>query len=429
MSLDIADWKCPVCLEEPMCKPTIPPCGHSLCFWCVHRAMDSFGASACPTCRQSFEHLPDVCVLLHQYLARAFPKQYACRLRETFEEEETKECFSPSPALGMNLQIRTWLTENYAVEKINMNEIDVDTRAVDVMPSFSLFHALERMPPVTASNDPSLKQLFLCGFRDKGTKQEEEEEQQQQQEQEQSHQLCLPVVLTCGHAICAGCAATRLDFGLTSNGVDNRTRRRCPTCDARVVGNAPPTVCLPLHALTSTFLDEGDDTEPRFEDEPVTSSASATDDGAQTQPPQPNGSLAETFLQVTGNADPDTFSHYGCGCDGCGVYPIRGRRFRCLDCPEAMGFDLCSTCNDTATDEVDEANEPKTILGRFNQNHQPTHSMQEVTPTPTMMHVLTQMHPELTPSMIVDFANQHGVGAENRDPPVHENEGTGDDPG
>ena len=86
-----------------MCKPAVPRCGHAACFWCVHRAMDHFGASACPTCRRPFEHLPDVCVPLHRFLARAFPVEYARRLRETHEEEETKECFSPSPALDLDL--------------------------------------------------------------------------------------------------------------------------------------------------------------------------------------------------------------------------------------------------------------------------------------------------------------------------------------
>jgi hypothetical protein len=33
-------------------------------------------------------------------------------------------------------------------------------------------------------------------------------------------------------------------------------RTRCPVCDARVVGNAPPTVCLPLHELTRAFASD-----------------------------------------------------------------------------------------------------------------------------------------------------------------------------
>lgn len=32
--------------------------------------------------------------------------------------------------------------------------------------------------------------------------------------------------------------------------------------------------------------------------------------------------------------------HFGVGCDLCGMYPIRGGRFKCIDCYEAIGFDL-----------------------------------------------------------------------------------------
>ena len=33
--------------------------------------------------------------------------------------------------------------------------------------------------------------------------------------------------------------------------------------------------------------------------------------------------------------------HEGIECDGCEMNPIRGLRFKCLDCPD---FDLCEEC-------------------------------------------------------------------------------------
>ena len=53
------------------------------------------------------------------------------------------------------------------------------------------------------------------------------------------------------------------------------------------------------------------------------------------------------------------YVHIGIGCDCCGAYPIRGKRFKCLDCPEAVGFDLCEACHRGSL----------VSYGRFNQRH------------------------------------------------------------
>ena len=75
--------------------------------------------------------------------------------------------------------------------------------------------------------------------------------------------------------------------------------------------------------------------------------------------------------------DPTDFTHFGVGCDVCGVYPIRGRRFKCLDCPEAIGFDLCDACHLNAIADADaaDASVGDIIRGRFNQTHRPGHQM------------------------------------------------------
>lgn len=49
------------------------------------------------------------------------------------------------------------------------------------------------------------------------------------------------------------------------------------------------------------------------------------------------------------------------GCDSCGLYPIKGRRYKCQDCPDKVGFDLCGKCYDRGLH----------ITGRFNQQHIP----------------------------------------------------------
>jgi hypothetical protein len=240
------------------------------------------------------------------------------------------------------------------------------------------------------------------------------------------------VVLTCGHAVCASCARSRLDFredrffddGCVAPSeylVRTSMRTRCPVCDARVVGNAPPTVCLPLHELTRAFASDDDDdaaavtieksdsanANPERARAPFASSRSPPIEASVERRPA-NGTLAERFLQVTGAMSPEAFVHHAVGCDGCGAYPIRGRRFACADCSStAMGFDLCVLCHEsTRADERDETSDKNknTPRGRFNQNHTKEHAMHEVAPVPTVMHFLTNMHPDLTPAQILDLA-------------------------
>uniref|UniRef100_UPI003CE5C9C1 W-degron,E3 ubiquitin-protein ligase PRT1 n=1 Tax=Arabidopsis thaliana TaxID=3702 RepID=UPI003CE5C9C1 len=58
--------------------------------------------------------------------------------------------------------------------------------------------------------------------------------------------------------------------------------------------------------------------------------------------------------------------HFGAGCDSCGVYPIIGDRYRCKDCKEEIGYDLCKDCYET----------PSKVPGRFNQQHTPDHRLE-----------------------------------------------------
>lgn len=50
------------------------------------------------------------------------------------------------------------------------------------------------------------------------------------------------------------------------------------------------------------------------------------------------------------------------------MYPIIGNRYRCKDCVEAIGFDLCGDCYNTRSK----------LPGRFNQQHTPEHSFEVV---------------------------------------------------
>ncbi|XP_006479295.2 E3 ubiquitin-protein ligase PRT1 isoform X4 [Citrus sinensis] len=67
-------------------------------------------------------------------------------------------------------------------------------------------------------------------------------------------------------------------------------------------------------------------------------------------------------------ADPHSKVRVGIGCDSCGMYPIFGDRYRCKDCKEASGFDLCRDCYITRSK----------LPGRFNQQHTPEHRLELV---------------------------------------------------
>lgn len=50
------------------------------------------------------------------------------------------------------------------------------------------------------------------------------------------------------------------------------------------------------------------------------------------------------------------------------MYPIIGDRYRCKDCVEKVGFDLCGDCYRT----------PSKLPGRFNQQHTPEHEFEHI---------------------------------------------------
>lgn len=52
------------------------------------------------------------------------------------------------------------------------------------------------------------------------------------------------------------------------------------------------------------------------------------------------------------------------------MFPITGDRYRCVDCKEKMGFDLCGDCYDTRSK----------LPGRFNQQHTSDHSFKLIKP-------------------------------------------------
>eukprot|EP00931_Biecheleriopsis_adriatica_P106905 TRINITY_DN81261_c0_g1_i1.p1 TRINITY_DN81261_c0_g1~~TRINITY_DN81261_c0_g1_i1.p1 ORF type:complete len:299 (+),score=44.13 TRINITY_DN81261_c0_g1_i1:49-897(+) len=64
--------------------------------------------------------------------------------------------------------------------------------------------------------------------------------------------------------------------------------------------------------------------------------------------------------------------HIGLGCDGCGLWPIRGKAFEDVECRSKVGFHLCQACYDLGYHK-------RVMGGRFSQGHLPKNTMALVT--------------------------------------------------
>lgn len=284
-------WRCPVCLHM-LCKPVVNQCGHVFCFWCVHRAMDGFSAAShCPLCRKNYNHLPDVCEVLHGYLARTFPKEYAARLRENLDEEEEGGAFSPD--LPAELMISTSPiaqrgTRSATATAAGEGEVEGDRAASSVpLEGRALLDALEQQAPqaapdpvafrcgysfegsasmqmslwlstatATAKSPPSLRTTSAAatppetttattaGARGEAIAAEDilpDDEPVPERRPEAAqppggvhHVLWEPLVLTCGHAICKGCYRRRLEMRSQARTKASVLRLKCPVCRRRV---------------------------------------------------------------------------------------------------------------------------------------------------------------------------------------------------
>ena len=396
----IDDWRCPVCLEM-LCKPVVGACGHVFCFWCEHKSMDVFDKSSCPTCRMPFSNLPAVCEALHYHLGRTYPREYARRLRECHEEEKKTGNFSPNP------------TPVFLFDFSKINEV-IERGVQNRGSEKRLFDFLEAQEPMT---EPDMNAIFACtpGMEDVET-----------------HVLWEPVVLNCGHAVCKSCASSTLTFGPGSTSLCP-----CGDCRMRVVGDKMPAVCKLMQRVieaspiaervrreaaareeaarlnAETELaekEEEDHDDEEEEDHDGEEEEEEEEEEAEEANPLPGavpeGGEADVDVDDL-RPNPETFVHVAVGCDACGVYPIKGRRFRCIDCPERMGFDLCGACHGLVEARfVERGPMLGAIEGRFNQQHRPGHRMREVLPVPNFFHILQQRHPDLNPRQIMNFIEE-----------------------
>ncbi|XP_062024742.1 E3 ubiquitin-protein ligase PRT1-like [Rosa rugosa] len=149
--------------------------------------------------------------------------------------------------------------------------------------------------------------------------------------------LFRPVVLNCGHVYCESCIVKQDEEKIT-----------CQVCQS-FHPTGYPKVCLDLQ----NFLIE------QFPKE-----LAHRRDGVQRN--HVNPTTCESKSSKEAEKSSSGSYHRGVGCDYCGMYPIIGDRYRCKDCVEKIGFDLCNDCYNTNSK----------LPGRFNQQHTAEHQFE-----------------------------------------------------
>lgn len=185
-----------------------------------------------------------------------------------------------------------------------------------------------------------------------------------------------PFILNCGHVVCM-------------HHVD--ANQGCPICHAAFHGGE--TLCTQLWDwMTRMFPVQCEERRQELCQSPEDRMHLAKErhqkvEEAATQPD------TEEMPTSSGRMDdddyPEDFTHFGVGCDICGEYPIIGKRYKCLDCPESVGFDVCRPCLSSCTKGTTGS------VGRFNQKHRSDHRLELVPPLMTKLHTIKELHPDL----------------------------------
>ncbi|XP_075649337.1 E3 ubiquitin-protein ligase PRT1 [Castanea sativa] len=321
---------CCVC-RDLLYKPIVLSCGHISCFWCVHYSMSGLCESHCPTCRHPYIHFPTICQMLHFLLLKMYPVAYKRRENQILEEEMKRDTFSP--------QVNSQDTFSTIVFESNSSSDPLSTRKgeayanTDVLMSNSQVQddGIGTLVEISDGNSEVIRNIAV--------------EEKYCKQVSVADVLCLeckqllfrPVVLNCGHVYCESCVIIPA--------VEMLKCQVCQTSHPRGF----PKVCLEL----DHFLEE------QFPKEYMLRRYGSTGTAKQGEP-------AKQGEKLPHRSDPHSRVHIGCGCDSCGIYPIIGDRYRCKDCKERIGFDLCGDCYNTQSK----------LPGRFNQQHTPEHKFE-----------------------------------------------------
>ncbi|KAL3647641.1 hypothetical protein CASFOL_008609 [Castilleja foliolosa] len=174
--------------------------------------------------------------------------------------------------------------------------------------------------------------------------------------------LFRPIVLNCGHAYCICC-------------IDGKTNEmfECEICQSLHPGDIPK-VCLEFdHFLEEQFPKEYELRRSTFQMKQEQLSSETTPStcfsgSSEASKESFHFSFSSGDEPLPGPYNVSSKVHIGVGCDSCGMYPIIGDRYRCKDCLEQIGYDLCQDCYTSSSK----------LAGRFNQQHTSNHQFEIV---------------------------------------------------
>ncbi|KAI3506915.1 hypothetical protein L1887_21553 [Cichorium endivia] len=318
------NFTCAVCLDV-LYKPIVLVCGHVSCFWCCQHSMHMGSESHCPLCRHPYHHFPAICHTLHFLLKKLYPISYNRRNIQTREDEKQS-------TLGFSPDIDNLVTSEESNQLNNMDEYS-NLNLEDDFPS-------TKIKKLSESSSGTCKQVsvndVLCASCNK--------------------LLLRPVVLNCGHVYCEACITIPTEGML-----------KCEVCESRHPSGLPK-VCRELdHFLEEQFSSEYAIRKNTIKvNQELTEKNKTTSNGIEF--PKLSFPTAENFLQWW-TAHGSKF-HNGVGCDMCGMCPIIGDRYRCNDCTEKCGYDLCGDCHMNGSN----------LPGRFSQKHTPQHRLELMKP-------------------------------------------------
>ncbi|XP_073144186.1 E3 ubiquitin-protein ligase PRT1 [Henckelia pumila] len=361
---------CCVC-RDVLYKPVVLACGHISCFWCIHKSMSGLHKSRCPICRNRYYHFPSICQTLHLMLLKMYPVAYEKRGNQILEDEKLMGYFSPQlivpadkvqpkdPVILSHDSLQPCLSRaDSSLNPCSIGKEEIPGRMEQVGPD--PVHPETDIPNLQAHKEDTLTTNAIS-VKDKNMN-PGNSNLRTWKPVSADEVLCgsckrvlfRPAVLNCGHVFCKCCIIPPTNEMLM-----------CEVCQHPHPSDIPK-VCLEFdHFLEEQFPKEyglRKGLQMKQEQFPCETPSACSSEADKNKVHFPFSS-GEDPLPLW---DASSKVHIGVGCDACGMYPIIGDRYKCKDCVEEIGYDLCNPCYSTSSK----------LQGRFNQQHTSDHKFE-----------------------------------------------------